>query len=97
MKKFKASRAKVKFEYEFEDGEVVVVKYLEPTTNQIDKSVDIEDTKERLSYTKEVLKECLVCDEDVKEKLLQEQMQDSNIYEFKALLDEELANAKKRK
>ena len=96
MKKFKKNRKGFKFEYEFEDGTVEKVEYLEPTTRQIDKGIALDDNiMERLTFTKDVLKECLKADEEVVEKIINEQVNDANIYEFKAQLDEELGKLKK--
>jgi len=96
MKKFKASRKGFKFEYEFADGSVETVEYLEPTTVQIDKGVALDDdVAERLTFTKKVLKECLKADDSVVTKIIDEQVNDANIYEFKAQLDEELGKLKK--
>jgi len=95
MKKFKANRKGFKFEYEFEDGKVEVVEYLEATTKQIDKGLKLDDdVTTRLSYTKEVLQACLKADKKVIEKIIEEQTNDANIYEFKAQLDEELGKLK---
>jgi len=96
MKKFKINRKSFKFEYEFADGTVETVEYLEPTTKQIDKGISMDDDVEkRLSYTKDVLKECLKADADVVSKIIEEQTNDANIYEFKGSLDEELGKLKK--
>ena len=96
MKKFKANRKSFKFEYEFTDGTVEKVEYLEPTTKQIDKGITLDDdVTERLTFTKDVLKECLKADEDIKSRIIEEQINDSNIYEFKVSLDEELGKLKK--
>ena len=97
MKKFKANRKSVKFEYEFLDGTVEKVEYLEPTTNQIDRAMafdDDNDVSERLDFTKEVLRECLKADDAVVSKIIEEQTNDSNLYEFKNSLDEELGKLK---
>jgi len=97
MKKFKATRRKAKFEYEFKNGTTHEVEYLEPTTQQIDKSVDIdEDVKARLQYTKDVLQECLKADAGVVENIIEEQTENANIYEFKAQLDTELGKQIKK-
>ena len=96
MKKFKKNRKSFKFEYEFEDGAVEKVEYLEPTTKQIDKGVALDDdVVERLNFTKELLQECLKADAEVVSKIIDEQMNDANIYDFKAQLDEELGKLKK--
>jgi len=96
MKKFKASRKGFKFEYEFADGTVEKVEYLEATTKQIDKGLELDDdVTTRLSYTKEVLQACLKADDAVVTKIIEEQTNDANIYEFKAQLDEELGKLKK--
>ncbi len=96
MKKFKANRKSFKFEYEFQDGTVEKVEYLEPTTKQIDKGISLDDdVTKRLTFTKDVLKQCLRADDDVKSKIIEEQINDANIYEFKQQLDEELGKLKK--
>jgi len=96
MKKFKINRKSFKFEYEFADGTVEIVEYLEPTTKQIDKGVSMDDDVEkRLSFTKDVLKECLKADTHVVPKIIEEQSNNANIYEFKVTLDKELGKLKK--
>lgn len=98
MKKFRKNRKSLKFEYEFEDGTVEKVEYLSPTTKQIDKSVSLDDSDsvlDRLDYTKDVLKECLKADAKVVDAIIEEQTNESNIYEFKVQLDEELGKLKK--
>ena len=96
MKKFKASRKGFKFEYEFADGTVEKVEYLEPTTKQIDDGVALDDdVSERLTFTKEVLRACLKADDDVVSRIIDEQINNANIYEFKTQLDEELGKLKK--
>lgn len=96
MKKFKKERKGFKFEYEFEDGTVEKVEYLEPTTKQIDKGILLDDDiTERLNFTKDVLKECLNADAEVVARIIDEQTNDANIYDFKAQLDEELGKLKK--
>jgi len=96
MKTFKAVRKHIEFTYEFMDGTSAKVKYLEPTTQQIDESIDIEDAKERLSFLKNTLTQCLRSDTDgAVDKIVAEQTTDGNIYEFKSVLDEELGKLKK--
>ena len=97
MKKFKAKRLSFNFEYEFLDGTVETVEYLEPNTKQIDKSLSLEDdVQERLSFTKEVLKECLKADDEIVSKIIKEQTSASNIYDFKSQLDSELGKLKEK-
>jgi len=97
MKKFKVNRKSVKFEYEFNDGTSEKVEYLEPTTNQIDEAISIgEDVAERLAFTKNILRDCLKAgDESIVEKIIKEQTEYANIYDFKNTLDEELGKLKK--
>ena len=95
MKKFKLNRKSVVFEYEFENGETVELKYMEPTTEQIDGSFK-DNVEEKLSYTKEVLRECLSGDEKDIKRVIKEQIKYGNIYEFKSQLDEELGKLKKK-
>ncbi len=96
MKKFKIDRKKIKFEYEFLDGTSVKFEYLEPTTEMIDKAVEIDTPSGRMEFSKESLYELLQSDVDgAVEKLIEEQMRNGNIYEFKAKLDEELGKLKK--
>lgn len=97
--RLKVNRKKITFEYEFKNGEVVKIEYLEPTTQMIDSSTEIEpgDTKAQLSHVKEILKDCLKGDEGKIEALIDEQTSEANIYEFKAVLDEELGKLRKRK
>lgn len=95
MIKFKAKRDSLKFEYEFKDGSVEKVEYLSPTTKQIDRGVSLEDDVEaRLTFTKEILKECLKAGKGVKAKIIEEQENDSNIYLFKDALDKEMGKLK---
>lgn len=98
MKKFRAIRKKITFEYEFKTGETVKLEYFEPTTQQIDSSLSIGDNVEdRLRHTKDVLKASLRADNDeFVDKLIEEQTEHANIYEFKNELDEELGKLKKR-
>lgn len=98
--KIKVVRRSLKFEYEFEDETVVEVAYLAPTTKQINGSLSIKvnDGKgalESFEYTKKILLECLIADDGIAEKIIDEQSSNANIYEFRATLDEELGKLKK--
>jgi len=96
MKKFKIQRKRIKFEYEFTDGDTAKFEYLEPTTKQIDKSVELESVSEQMDFAKKTLRDCLVSETDgAVEKLIREQVEDGNIYEFRVALDEELGKLKK--
>lgn len=97
--KLKATRIKIEFDYEFLDGEKATFEYLSPTSKMIDKALTIkaDDVTAQLDYTKATLKECLRGDEEAIDKMIDEQENESNIYEFKGLLDEELGKQKKRK
>jgi len=97
MKKIKLQRKSAKFEIEFPDGAKYEYEYFEPTTKQIDKGLDIDDTKGRLSYAKETLKESLKSKTDgAVDKLIEYQLDNGNIYEFKSELDEELGKLHKK-
>ncbi len=87
--KIKAERPSIEFEYEFEDGATAVFKYSAPTTKQIDRSFEIpdEDRKGRLDHTKEVLIDCISGDMADKSRMIEELMENGNIYEFKVQLD----------
>ncbi len=102
--KLKANRKKIQFEYEFIDGATAQFEYLEPTTKMIDKAsnIDIGDIKRQQEVIRESLNESIkvVKDDDeidYKEKLFEELEEHSNIYEFKASLDESLGKLRKRK
>lgn len=97
MKKFKNQRKNFKFEYEFEDGKEAVFTYYESTTKHIDKSLKLEGVVEQLNFTKETLKECLKSEEDgAVEKLIKEQTENGNIYNFSKTLSEELGKSSER-
>jgi len=97
MKKIKLQRKSAKFEIEFPDGAKYEYEYFEPTTKQIDKSLTIDDAKERLEYSKETLKDSLKSKADgAVEKLIEYQIENGNIYEFKNQLDEELGKLHKK-
>lgn len=97
--KFKATRPSIKFDYEFQDGSTATLEYLSPTTRMIDGAVamDEDTTINKLDYTKDILQECLKGSSDVIEALVKEQIEDGNIYEFKAALDEALGKQKAKK
>lgn len=92
----KAKRRKLEFGYEFEDGTAATFEYLAPTTAQIDRLVTPQSQAEALKAGKDVLIECLVGDSDDVQKLIHEQMESANIYEFRETLDIELGKLKKR-
>ena len=90
MKKFKLSRDRLKFEYEFKDGTTSEFVCLASTTEQIDKGVETFDTKGQLDHVKAVLDENLSSSEDgACARLVAEQTSGGNLYAFKASLDEE--------
>lgn len=94
--KLKKHRASIKFEYEFEDGTVEELEYFGTTSNQIERAVSIkeDDVKGQLDFTVSLLKE------NIKgvnvEKLIEEQ-RDTNIFDFKEILDIELGKLKKKR
>ena len=94
--KLRAKRESIDFDYEFKDGTVVKFKYLEPTSEMIDRSIELDESgvKERMDYVKEVFRECVQGDSELVEKMIDELMNDGNIYEAKAQLDEELGKRK---
>jgi len=98
MKKLKLNQNRrfIEFDYEFKDTSVVPFKYFQPNTIQIKKALEIkdDDIKTQLSYTIEVLKQCL--EGQRKDELIKEQ-EDSNIFEFKDILDEQLGKSSRRK
>jgi len=96
MLKMKKTRKKIEFEYEFEDGAKENFVYTQPNTAQIKEALSIEDDdiKAQIDFTIKILKECIEGD-DV-DKLIQEQEQ-SNIFDFKEILDVELGKQKKRR
>ena len=97
MKKIKLQRKSAKFEIEFPDGAKYKYEYFEPTTRQIDKDIGIEGTKERLTHSKEVLQESLKSKTDgAVDKLIEYQIENGNIYEFKRELDAELGKLHKK-
>lgn len=92
----KAKRRRFEFGYEFEDGTVATFEYLAPTTSQIDRLITPQSQTEALKAGRDVLVECLVGDADEVEKLIQEQTESTNIYEFRETLDIELGKLKKK-
>ena len=97
MRRFKKNRNSVEFEYEYENGDVVKLKYLESTTKMIDEAVEKSAVKEQLDYTKDVLQECLVGDSAHIERMIEELYEGGNLYDFKVSLDEELGKLKKKR
>ena len=91
--KLSAKRFFIEFDYEFLDGEVKKFRYYEPTTQQIEASLDLKETKEQINYIKKLLKEQIKG--DGVEKLINEQIKEANIFDFKQKLDEELGKKKK--
>jgi hypothetical protein len=94
--RFKKHRAKVEFEYEFEDGKVETFIYLSTTTNQIEQTFDIkeDDVKGQLDFSMNILKENIVGNRI--DDLIVE-IKEGNIFDFKAELDAELGKQKKKR
>ena len=97
--KLKAKRDSIDFDYEYNDGTVVKFKYLEPTSEMIDRGFDLDDdnVKDRLEYVKEIFRESIKGDTELVEKMIVELMEEGNIYEAKVQLDEELGKRKAKK
>ena len=94
--RFKKHRAKVEFEYEFEDGSVETFTYLSTTTNQIEKSFGIkdDDVKGQFEFSMNILKENIVGNRA--DDLIVE-IKEGNIFDFKSALDDELGKQKKKR
>ena len=97
--KLKAQRASIEFTYEFADGTEAKFKYFEPSTEIIDKTVELSDAdnKTKMEFTKQTLNDLIVGDEELKEKMFEELLTIGNIYEFNAALNDELGKQKQKK
>ena len=95
--KLKAKRASITFDYEFKDGTSAKFQYCEATTKMIDESLEVGDEiVDKLNFTKKTLKECIVGDAELKDKMIDELTYEGNIYAIKQQLDEELGKQNKR-
>jgi len=100
MKRFKASRDSIKFEFEFADGSIAEFEYLEPNTKQIEAMAELGDdnlsVSEVMERVKTLLNELIIGDPKLKKAMLKELETNGNIYDFNSQLSEELGKLKKR-
>lgn len=96
--KIKAQREKIEFEYEFGDGTKITFNYVEANTSQIEASMELpEEPKAFYEHAKKILKENILGDEALKEKLFADQQENGSMFELKRLLDAEIAQVKQKK
>jgi len=99
MKKFKQDRASVGFEYEFKDGTSAKFEYVEPNSKQIEEMVEVSEkgkTSKVLKLARKQLRENLRGDESAIDKMMDEFMQNGNIFkDLKEPLDEMVGKQKK--
>ena len=98
--KLSARRIELPFEYVFKNGDVSEFVYMAPTTEQMDRVMEVaekESPKELLSESKGVLKENLTGDKKLIKRMLEELEKEGDIYDFKERLDIAVGKLKKKR
>jgi len=99
MKKFSAKLKELPFEFEFLDGSKAQFRFRDLNTKQIQRLAEIPnmDEDEKYQLYIDLLRENIIGDEDLKEKMIEELEEYGNVFEFVQSLQEELGKLRKRR